>query len=45
MVRGHVIDPDEVFNFVQDAGLIIAHNAAFDRAFLEKFVPDFSEKP
>jgi len=45
MVRGKTISPDEIFHFANKAGLIIAHNAKFDRAFLEKFAPQFSEKP
>ena len=45
MVQGKTIDPNEVFDFVRQAGLIIAHNASFDRVFLEKFSPDFAEKP
>lgn len=45
MVHGHRIDPNDVFEFAQSAGLIVAHNASFDRVFLEKFAPDFSEKP
>lgn len=45
MVSGKSIDPDEVYDFVKQAGLIIAHNASFDRVFLEKFAPQFSEKP
>lgn len=45
MVRGKSIDPAEVYKFANPAGLIIAHNAAFDRVFLEKFIPQFSEKP
>lgn len=45
MVRGKNIDPNEVFQFAQQAGLIIAHNARFDRVFLEKFVPEFSDMP
>lgn len=45
MVQGKTIDPNEVFDFVRQAGLIIAHNASFDRVFLEKFAPDFAEKP
>lgn len=36
MVSGKAIDPNEVFDFVKKAGLIIAHNANFDRVFLEK---------
>jgi len=45
MVQGKTIAPNEVFDFVRQAGLIIAHNARFDRVFLEKFSPDFAEKP
>ena len=44
MLAGQVIDPDEVFGFVEQAGLIIAHNASFDRKFLEKFAPQFADK-
>ncbi len=45
MVSGKTIDPNEVFDFVKKAGLIIAHNASFDRVFMEKFSPEFAEKP
>lgn len=45
MVSGKSIDPNEVFDFVKQAGLIIAHNAAFDRVFMEKFAPEFADKP
>ena len=45
MVRGKIIDPNEVFHFARKSDLIIAHNASFDRVFLEKFSPEFSEKP
>jgi len=45
MVQGKTIDPDEVFDFVKQAGLIIAHNARFDRVFMEKFSHQFAEKP
>jgi len=43
MVCGTSIDPNEIFRFAQQAGLIIAHNASFDRVFLEKFAPNFSD--
>lgn len=36
MAAGHVIDPSEVSAFGVSAVLIIAHNAAFDRRFLER---------
>jgi len=45
MVHGKPIDPDEVFGFAEQAGLIIAHNAAFDRVFMERFAPEFADKP
>ena len=45
MLEGKTIDPNEVFGFAKDTDLIIAHNAAFDRVFLEKFSPDFAIKP
>jgi len=45
MVQSKTIDPKEVFDFVKQAGLIIAHNAAFDRVFMEKFAPAFADKP
>src|SRR5476649_1920149 len=44
MVAGHVIDPVEVEAFTQDAVLIVAHNAGFDRRFMEKLVPGFALK-
>ena len=44
MVAGHVIDPAEVEAFAQDAVLIIAHNAGFDRRFIEKLSPSFALK-
>jgi DNA polymerase-3 subunit epsilon len=45
MVAGQSIDPDEVARFAGEADLIIAHNAAFDRRFLERFCPVFVTKP
>lgn len=45
MVAGCVIDPDEVARFIAPAALIIAHNAAFDRRFLERFCESFTTKP
>ena len=45
MVAGHVIDRDEVARFVQPVSLVVAHNAAFDRRFLERFSDAFSTKP
>lgn len=45
MVAGRSIDPEEVARFAGQADLIIAHNAAFDRRFLERFCPVFVTKP
>jgi DNA polymerase III subunit epsilon len=36
MVAGHTIDPMEVVGFIDRSALVIAHNAAFDRRFLER---------
>jgi DNA polymerase-3 subunit epsilon len=44
MVAGHAIDPAEVEAFAKDAVLVIAHNANFDRRFLEKMAPCFALK-
>ena len=44
MVAGHVIDPAEVEAFAQDAVLVIAHNAGFDRRFIEKLAQGFALK-
>jgi DNA polymerase-3 subunit epsilon len=43
-VRGHVIDPAEVEAFAAPAVVIIAHNAAFDRPFAERFCKVFASK-
>ncbi len=45
IVAGQVIDPAEVAKFVAPASLVIAHNAAFDRRFLERYSEVFSTKP
>jgi len=45
MVEGQVIDPAEVAAFLAPANLVLAHNAAFDRRFAEKFCPEFAKKP
>lgn len=44
-VLGRQIDPAEVSAFSEKADLVIAHNAAFDRQFVEKLFPFFSLKP
>jgi DNA polymerase-3 subunit epsilon len=45
MVEGKSIDLEEVAAFVAPAALVIAHNAAFDRKFLERFSNAFNTKP
>ncbi|MFT9382853.1 3'-5' exonuclease [Gluconobacter sp.] len=44
-LAGHTISPYEVAAFAPDASLVIAHNATFDRPFLERFCPAFVNKP
>lgn len=39
MLQGQALDPAEVAAFLQGTHLIIAHNAAFDRVFFERFFP------
>lgn len=45
MVAGERIAEQDIQNFVADAALIIAHNAAFDRPFCEKLSPLFASYP
>ena len=45
MVAGKTIDPADVAAFIEKADLIIAHNAGFDRRFMEIFCEDFVHKP
>jgi DNA polymerase-3 subunit epsilon len=45
MVAGKTIDPAAVDAFVASADLVIAHNASFDRRFLERFSQGFNAKP
>ena len=44
MVAGQSIDPAAVGSFAAGAALVIAHNAAFDRRFLEPFCETFTTK-
>ena len=44
MVAGKTISPDEVAAFAASAVVVIAHNAAFDRRFVERAYPVFSTK-
>ncbi|WP_244628376.1 3'-5' exonuclease [Tardiphaga robiniae] len=43
-VAGHRIDPDAVAAFADDAVIVIAHNAGFDRKFSERYWPVFQHK-
>jgi DNA polymerase-3 subunit epsilon len=45
VVRGQRIDDARVNALVENATLIIAHNARFDRCFLEQRLPIFAHKP
>ncbi len=45
MVTGHQLDPHAVDAFVENVDLIVAHNAPFDRRFLERYSPIFQTKP
>jgi len=44
MVAGQTIDPTDVAAFA-GTSLVIAHNAAFDRRFLERFCPALASNP
>jgi len=44
MVAGHCIDDQAVNDLLKQVVLIIAHNASFDRRFLEKRLPAFTTK-
>ena len=43
MVAGHRIDPKAVAEFISDAKIVIAHNAAFDRPIAERYWSQFKE--
>jgi DNA polymerase-3 subunit epsilon len=45
MVAGKVLDPAAVTAFASDAALVVAHNAAFDRRFVERLSEVFTAKP
>ncbi len=45
MVAGKKIDPADLAPLIGEASIVIAHNAAFDRQFLELFCADFTAKP
>lgn len=44
MVAGQSINDDAIAAFIDDAGIIIAHNSGFDRKFAERFWPIFETK-
>lgn len=44
MVAGHRIDEVAVSSFAEDAVIVIAHNAGFDRKFAERYWPVFQRK-
>ncbi len=44
MVKDQAIDHNKVEAIIQPASLIIAHNASFDRKFIEKILPIFKQK-
>jgi DNA polymerase-3 subunit epsilon len=45
MVEGQMIDPQAVAAFAAPTAIVIAHNAAFDRKFLERYSEVFNTKP
>lgn len=45
MVQGQRIDDAAVNALVQEADLVVAHNAGFDRPFVEARLPVFASKP
>ncbi len=45
MVAGKIIDPAEVREFAACASLVVAHNAAFDRRFVERLSDVFVTRP
>lgn len=45
MLKGQHIDLDAVEAFINDADLVIAHNAGFDRPFCERLARGFEPKP
>jgi DNA polymerase-3 subunit epsilon len=44
MVAGQRLDDAAILGALDDAVLVIAHNAAFDRNFLERRIPRFAER-
>lgn len=44
MVKGKKIDEEYVKKLISDVSVVIAHNASFDRTFIEKRFPFFKDK-
>ncbi len=44
-VRGQQLDAESVAGLAEEAALVIAHNAAFDRRFMERRFPAFVDTP
>lgn len=44
MVEGHSLDDERISEFAADAVVVIAHNAGFDRKFMERYAPLFTHK-
>lgn len=44
-VAGRALDLSELKAFVDNADIVIAHNASFDRPFCERLSPVFAERP
>lgn len=45
MVRGQSLDDEQINRLAHQASLVIAHNAGFDRKFVEARLPAFSQLP
>jgi DNA polymerase-3 subunit epsilon len=45
MVAGQALDEARIGELVRDAALVVAHNAAFDRPFVEERLPLFAQLP
>lgn len=44
MVKGHTLDEEKIGRLVAMADLVVSHNAAFDRPFAEKRIPEIAKK-
>ncbi|MBJ7577470.1 3'-5' exonuclease [Devosia sp. MC532] len=45
MVKGHRLDPEILTSILDEAAVVIAHNAAFDRPMAERYCAKFSVMP